>query len=143
MFRLLWLLASRRSRGRAALTVLGIALGVALGYGVHLVNRAAVSDLAASVRELAGQADLEVRGGRSGFPESLYPQVAHVEGVAWAKPGLELDVGQRVAAPKTERLLCSLSARLRRKNMFRSPGFRRAIQQTRKNHTLRVTKMSD
>src|ERR1700730_14367289 len=89
MFRLLWLLASRRSRGRAALTV----LGVALVSGRHLVNRAAVSDLAASVRELAGQADLEVRGGRSGFPESLYPQVAHVEGVAWAKPGLELDVG--------------------------------------------------
>jgi putative ABC transport system permease protein len=93
MIRLLWLLASRRSRGRAALTVLGIALGVALGYGVHLVNRAAVRDLAASVRELAGQADLEVRGGRSSFAESLYPEVAHVAGVAWVKPGLELDIG--------------------------------------------------
>src|ERR1700716_2692265 len=93
MLRLLWLLASRRSRGRAALTVLGIALGVALGYGVHLVNRAAVSDLAASVRELAGQADLEVRGARSGFAESLYPQVARIAGVAWVKPGLELDIG--------------------------------------------------
>ena len=61
MLRLLLLLASRRPRGRAALTILGIALGVALGYGVHLVNRAAVRDLAASVRELAGQAELEVR----------------------------------------------------------------------------------
>jgi putative ABC transport system permease protein len=93
MFRMLWLLASRRTRGRAALTVLGIALGVALGYGVHLVNRAAVNDLAASVRELAGQADLEVRGGRSGFAESLYPRVARLPGVAWVKPGLELDIG--------------------------------------------------
>jgi putative ABC transport system permease protein len=93
MFRLLRVLASHRSRGRAALTVLGIALGVALGYGVHLVNRAAVSDLAASVRELAGDAELEVRGGRSGFAESLYPRVAQLPGVAWVKPGLELDIG--------------------------------------------------
>lgn len=50
MLRLLGLLARRRARGRAVLSVAGIALGVALGYGVHLVNRAAVEELAASVR---------------------------------------------------------------------------------------------
>lgn len=93
MLRLLLLLAARRPRARAALAIAGIALGVALGYSVHLVNRAAVSDLAASVRELAGEADIEVRGGRSGFAESLYPTVARLPGVAWAKPGLELEAG--------------------------------------------------
>src|SRR5712675_3430354 len=93
MVRLLAVLNAHRARGGALLSVLGIALGVALGYGVHLVNRAAVSDLAASVRELAGQADLEVRAARGGFAESLYPQVARVAGVAWVKPGLELDIG--------------------------------------------------
>jgi len=76
MLRLLLLFAARRGRGRMALSVAGIALGVALGYGVHLVNRAAVSDVAAAVRSLAGEADLEVRGGRAGFPEGLYPQIA-------------------------------------------------------------------
>jgi putative ABC transport system permease protein len=76
-----------------ALSILGIALGVALGYAVHLVNRAAVSDLAAAVRALAGEADLEVRGGRSGFNESLYPRVARLAGVSVASPVLELDVG--------------------------------------------------
>src|SRR6185503_11196814 len=93
MLRLLAVLNAHRARGRAALSVLGIALGVALGYGVHLVNRAAVGELAASVRELAGEADLEVRGERSGFPESLYPQVARLPGVALAAPRLELDAG--------------------------------------------------
>ena len=94
MLRLLAVLSAHRARGRAVLSVLGIALGVALGYGVHLVNRAATDELAASVRELAGEADLEVRGGgRSGFPDSLYPQVARLPGVALVAPRLELDVG--------------------------------------------------
>src|SRR5215510_11947126 len=84
---------ARRPRGRLLLSVAGIALGVALGYGVHLVNRAAVSDLTAAVRTLAGEADLEVRGGRSGFSESLYPRIARLPGVAVASPALELDVG--------------------------------------------------
>ena len=92
MLRLLVVLNARRSRARAVLSVLGIALGVALGYGVDLVNRAAVEELAASVRELAGEADLEVRGGgRSGFPEALYPRVARLPGVALVAPRLELD----------------------------------------------------
>ena len=93
MLRLLGLLARRRARGRAVLSVAGIALGVALGYGVHLVNRAAVEELAASVRAVAGEADLQVRGGRSGFPETLFPQVARLAGVAWVNPALELDAG--------------------------------------------------
>jgi putative ABC transport system permease protein len=93
MTRLLWLLSRRRAHGRAFLAVVGIALGVALGFGVHLVNRAAVEDLAASVRAMAGEADLQVRGGRTGFPETLYPQIARMPGVARVNPGLELDVG--------------------------------------------------
>jgi putative ABC transport system permease protein len=93
MFRLLAVLGRRRSRVRAVLAVLGIALGVALGYGVWLVNRAAVEDIAAAVRSLAGEADLQVRGGRGGFPEELYPQVARLPGVDWVNPALELEAG--------------------------------------------------
>src|SRR2546426_6895596 len=72
MLRLL-LLGSHHPRGRALLSVLGIALGVALGYGVYLVNRAAVDELAAAVRGPAREAGLGVRGGRGGFPEAPYP----------------------------------------------------------------------
>ncbi|MGH8726075.1 MAG: ABC transporter permease, partial [Burkholderiales bacterium] len=93
MLRLLLLFGTRRARGRMALSMAGIALGVALGYGVHLVNRAAVSDLAAAVRSIAGEADLEVRGGRAGFPEALYPRIAALPGVALASPVLELQAG--------------------------------------------------
>src|SRR3989475_7186922 len=93
MLRLLLVLGSHRPRGRALLPVLGIALGVALGYGVYLVNLAAVDELAAAVRGLAGEADLEVRGGRGGFSESLYPAIARLPGVASVSPGLELDAG--------------------------------------------------
>jgi putative ABC transport system permease protein len=93
MLRLLAVLAAHRPRARWILSVLGIALGVALGYGVHLVNRAAVEDVSAAVRAVAGEADLEVRGGRSGFAESLYPAIARLPGVEVASPGLELEVG--------------------------------------------------
>src|SRR3954469_11710841 len=93
MLRLLALFNSRRPRARLLLSVAGIALGVALGYAVHLVNRSAVEGVAAAVRAVAGEADIEVRGGRSGFAESLYPQIARLAGVAFVSPVLELDVG--------------------------------------------------
>src|SRR3954467_963202 len=93
MLRLALLFNSRRPRARLLLSVMGIALGVALGYAVHLVNRAAVADVAAAVRAVAGEADLEVRGGRTGFPDALYPSVARVAGVRTVSPVLELDVG--------------------------------------------------
>ncbi len=79
--------------GRTLLCVLAIALGVALGFAVHLINRAAVNELAAGVRTLAGEADLEVRGGRAGFAEALYAELARLPGVAVASPVLEAEAG--------------------------------------------------
>src|SRR3970040_1088235 len=80
--RLFLLLLARFShrRARAALSVAGVALGVALAFGVHLVNRAAVGELAAGVRALAGEADLEVRGGGAGFPQSPFSAPARLAG---------------------------------------------------------------
>jgi putative ABC transport system permease protein len=80
-------------KGRTLLSILAIALGVALGFAVHLINRAAVNELGAGVRSLAGEADLEVRGGRGGFPEALYAQLARLPGVAVASPVLEAEAG--------------------------------------------------
>src|SRR5258706_6566088 len=91
MFRLSFLLPAFPLRGRTLLSILGIAVGVALGFAVHLINRAAANELAAGVRTLAGAADLEVRGGRAGFPEALYAQLARLPGVAVASPVLEAD----------------------------------------------------
>ena len=95
MLRLFLTLNARfaHQRGRTALSIAGIALGVALGFAVNLINRAAVEELSAGVRSLAGEADLVVRGGREGFDESLYVRLARLEGVAAASPVLEADAG--------------------------------------------------
>src|SRR5204863_2093695 len=79
--------------GRTLLSITGIALGVALGFAVSLINRSAVEEMAAGARSLSGEADLEVRGGRAGFREALYPALARVEGVAVASPVLEVEAG--------------------------------------------------
>ena len=102
MFRLSLLL--RHPGGRTLLSVIAIALGVALGFAVHLINRAAVNELAAGVRTLAGEADLEVRGGRAGFPEELYARLARLPGVAVASPMLEVEAGI-LGGAKTIRLI--------------------------------------
>ncbi|MGE0876003.1 MAG: FtsX-like permease family protein [Burkholderiales bacterium] len=95
MFRLFALLNARfaHQRGRTLLSVVGIALGVALGFAVHVINRAAVGEFTAAVRSAAGDADLQVRGGRSGFAEDLFAAIVRSEGVALASPVLELDAG--------------------------------------------------
>ena len=48
-----------QNRTRTVLAVLAIALGVALGYAVQLINAAAVNELAQGVQTLSGDADLE------------------------------------------------------------------------------------
>src|SRR5207237_9872667 len=93
MLRLAALFNSRRPRGRLVLSIAGIALGVALGYALHLVNRAAVADVTAAVRALAREADIEVRGARSGFAEPLYPKLAQLPGLRAPSPLPYLDAG--------------------------------------------------
>ena len=80
-----------RNKGAFALSVLAIALGVALGYAVQLVNQSALNEFSAAVRTLSGEADLVVRGPRLGFDESLYARLAKLPDVAVASPVLEVD----------------------------------------------------
>ncbi|MEN9783406.1 MAG: hypothetical protein RJA24_749, partial [Pseudomonadota bacterium] len=77
--------------GRTLLAVVAIAIGVALGLAVHLINASAASEFERAARQLAGEADLIVRGGRAGFDEQLYPQIAKLPEVATASPVLEIE----------------------------------------------------
>ncbi len=79
-----------QNRGRMLVAVLAIGLGVALGYAIQLINRAAVGEFTHALQTFAGQADLTVRGPRSGFDERLYPQIARLPEVAVASPMLEV-----------------------------------------------------
>lgn len=84
--------AWRDHPGRLVLAVLGIACGVALGVAVHLINASAANEFNLAIRALSGEADVVVRGPRSGFPEALYPELARRPGVAAASPAVEADV---------------------------------------------------
>src|SRR6266540_2746694 len=83
--------AFAQNKTRGILSVLAIALGVALGYAVQLITQSAQNELALGVRTLSGDADLQVRGPRSGFDESLYPELSRLPEVAVASPVVEID----------------------------------------------------
>lgn len=77
---------------RHATSALALALGVALGYAVHIVNEAAMSEFAAALDTVGGGADVEIRGPAAGFDDRLYDAIAVLPGVAAVAPVLELDV---------------------------------------------------
>ncbi len=77
--------------GRFLAGVMAIAVGVAMGYAVHLINQAALAEFSSALGALLGQADLEIRGPRNGFPETLYPEVAALPRVAAVSPVVEVE----------------------------------------------------
>ncbi|MGH8672081.1 MAG: ABC transporter permease, partial [Burkholderiales bacterium] len=79
------------TKGRASLSIAGIALGVALGVTVNLINHVSVTEFARSVRSLAGDADLSVQS-PEGFSEQLYARIARMPEVEIASPAVEVDI---------------------------------------------------
>ena len=68
-----------------------IAIGVALGLAVHLVNASALSEFSRAVSTVNGDAELQVRSvAPKGFGEQLYPRLARLPGVSAASPVIEL-----------------------------------------------------
>ncbi len=80
-----------RHRGRLVLAFVAIALGVALGFAVAVINATAVGEFESGMRTMAGDADLEIRGGRGGFDEALFARVAGDRDIAVASPVVEVD----------------------------------------------------
>ena len=88
-----WMAAAelRAHPARWLTAALAIAIGVALGYAVHLVNRSALDEFARAVQTVNGAADLQVQATQArGFDENLYPVLARIPGVAQASPVVEL-----------------------------------------------------
>jgi putative ABC transport system permease protein len=79
------------SRLRLALTLACIALGVALAGAVQTVHSSALTEIDRAARALAGAADLEVRGPRSGFDDALFAAIAARPGVSAASPIVEVE----------------------------------------------------
>jgi putative ABC transport system permease protein len=92
IWRVLLLGQLRESPTRLLVTVLAIALGVALGAAVYLVNGAALNEFGLATKRLVGEADVVVRGPREGFSEQLFARLAGDAAVSVASPVLELEV---------------------------------------------------
>ena len=76
---------------RFLVAALAIAVGVALAFAVHVINRSAADAFGAAVRSVSGEADLQVRGTSSlGFDEALYPRLMILREVADASPVVTL-----------------------------------------------------
>ncbi|MFM8819486.1 MAG: FtsX-like permease family protein [Phenylobacterium sp.] len=76
---------------RTLVAVLAIAVGVALGFAVHLVNRSALAEFDTALRSVSGSADLRVEAvSPAGFDEALYPKVARLPVVSAASPVIEV-----------------------------------------------------
>ena len=81
----------RAHPARVVVAALAIAVGVALGFAVHLINGSALDAFGQAVRSVNGAADLQVRAaGPGGIDETLYPRIAMLPGIADASPVVQL-----------------------------------------------------
>lgn len=81
----------RAHPGRVVVAALAVAVGVALGFAVQLVNGSAQAELTRAMRTVNAEADLHVAASTPlGFDEALYPVLARSPGVAAASPVVEL-----------------------------------------------------
>ncbi|MFM8377171.1 MAG: FtsX-like permease family protein, partial [Phenylobacterium sp.] len=77
---------------RTPVAVLAIAVGVALGFAVHLVNRSALAEFDTALRTVSGSADLRVEAvSAAGFDEALYPRIARLPVLSAASPVVEVE----------------------------------------------------
>jgi len=97
-----WLLLGewRAHPVRTLVAVAAIAIGIALGFAIHLINAAAFNEFSSAIKGLSGVADVQVRGTEPTFDEAVYPALAALPEVAVASPILEVEAsipGQRSA----------------------------------------------
>jgi len=69
---------------RTALTVMGVAVGVATLVGISSINRSVTQAFRSTIDTVAGKADVSIAGTVAGFPEELLEQTRKVKGVLHA-----------------------------------------------------------
>ena len=92
IWRILLLAQLREQPTRLLITVLAIALGVALGAAVFLVNTSALNEFGLATKRLVGESDVVIRGPREGFADELFVELSRDPAISAASPVLELDV---------------------------------------------------
>jgi putative ABC transport system permease protein len=92
LWRILLLAQLREQPTRFVVTVLALALGVALGSSVFLVNTSALNEFGLATKRLVGEADIVIRGPREGFAEQVFVDLARNASISALSPVLELEV---------------------------------------------------
>ncbi len=92
LWRRLALAQLRQQPLRLWLSLLTVAIGVALCTTVWLISSSALLEFSRAGSRLAGDAELSIRGSAAGFAETLYAELARDPAVQIASPMLELDV---------------------------------------------------
>jgi len=101
---------------RSGVTLLAVALGVAIALSVDLANATAVASFASSVNVISNHINLQVLGVGRGFDERTILRVQHVPGVLSANPAIEdaLAVGAQPGDPFSGEILRVLGVDLLR-----------------------------
>ena len=83
-------------------SILAIAIGVALALAIHLVNRSALAEFGTALATVNGEAQVQLRAGAGTLDERVFAEVARDPRVAVASPVIETDLslvdGQRERA---------------------------------------------
>ncbi len=92
----LWLALGqwRAAPGRTLVSIVAVAIGVALALAIHLVNASALEEFRQAIATINGEAHAQVRARREGFDEALLAQLADppIDGIAGLSPVIETDV---------------------------------------------------
>jgi putative ABC transport system permease protein len=76
----------REHKARSTMTIMGVALGVAVLVAVHIVSDSVIAGVSATVDNIAGKADLQLSTASSGFDEALLDRIHATPGVYKATP---------------------------------------------------------
>lgn len=106
----------REGRLRTIVTIVAVALGVAITLAIDLANAAAIASFSDSVNIVASRVNLQVLGIGRGFDERTLLRVRGIAGVASASPVIEDDlvVGARPGDPLSGEVLRVLGVDLLR-----------------------------
>ncbi len=88
---LLWLIIGRwrEQPGRLLLSLFAVALGVALGLAIHLVNRSALGEFSDAIALVNGQAQRQVTAVTGAFNDKVFDSVVQLLGLSAASPVIE------------------------------------------------------
>ena len=96
---------ARQHRLRTLVQILAIAVGVALGYAVHLINASALNEFSSAVRSATGQADASITGSTAGFDDRVLERVIAHPSVELASPRLSISAAVLDTGAETAPLL--------------------------------------